>query len=38
MENLEFQPNIHIAAVYYNGGNANLFRIHVDVTVGGLKH
>jgi hypothetical protein len=38
MENLEFKPNTHIAAVYYNGGNVNLFRIHVDVTLGDLKH
>ncbi|KAK2422680.1 hypothetical protein QL285_033193 [Trifolium repens] len=38
MENLEFQPNTHIAAVYYNWGNANLFRIHVDVSLGDLKH
>jgi hypothetical protein len=27
MENLEFQPNINIATVYYNGGKANLFRV-----------
>jgi surfactin synthase thioesterase subunit len=38
IENLEFQPNTHIVAVYYNGGNANLFRVHVDVTLGDLKH
>jgi hypothetical protein len=29
---------VHIAAVYYNGGKENLFRIHVDVTLGDLKH
>jgi hypothetical protein len=38
MKNLEFQPNTHIDAVYYNGENVNLFRIQVDVTLGDLKH
>jgi hypothetical protein len=38
MKNLEFQPNTHIDAVYYNGENVNLFRIHVDVTLGDLMH
>jgi hypothetical protein len=38
MENLEFQPNTHLAAVYYNGREANLFRIHIDITLGDLKH
>jgi hypothetical protein len=38
MENLEFQPNTHIVAVYYNRGKTNLFRIHVDVTLADLKH
>jgi hypothetical protein len=38
MENLEFQSNTHIVAVYYNGGNANIFMIHVDITLSDLKH
>ncbi|KAK2458085.1 hypothetical protein QL285_005284 [Trifolium repens] len=38
MENLEFQPNTHLAAVYYKGGEANLFRIHINITIGDLKH
>jgi hypothetical protein len=38
MENLEFQLNTHLAAAYYNGGEAIPFRIHVDITLGDLKH
>jgi hypothetical protein len=38
MENLEFQSNTHIVAVYYNGGNANLFMIHIDITLSDLEH
>jgi hypothetical protein len=38
IENLEFQPNTRIAAVYYNGEKLNLFRIHVDITLGDLMH
>jgi hypothetical protein len=38
MKNLEFQLDTHLAAVYYNGGEPNLFRIHVDVTPSDLKH
>ncbi|KAK2427777.1 hypothetical protein QL285_026336 [Trifolium repens] len=38
MKNLEFKLNTHIAAVYYNRGNVNLLRIHIDVTPGDLKH
>jgi hypothetical protein len=37
-ENLEFQPNTQIVAIYYNGGKKNLFRIHVNITLGDLKH
>ncbi|KAK2404898.1 hypothetical protein QL285_054200 [Trifolium repens] len=38
MEKLEFKSNTHIVVVYYNGGNVNLFRIDVDVTLGDLRH
>jgi hypothetical protein len=38
MENLEFQPNTHLATVYNNGGETNLFRIHIDITLDDLKH
>jgi hypothetical protein len=38
MKNLEFQLNTHLAAAYYNEGEPNLFRIHVDITLGDLKH
>jgi hypothetical protein len=38
MENIEFQPGTHLAAVYYNDGEPNLFKIHIDVTLGDLKH
>jgi hypothetical protein len=38
IENLEFQLNKHPAAVYYNTGKPNLFRIYIDVTLGDLKH
>jgi hypothetical protein len=31
MEILEFQQNTHLAAVYYNNGKLNHFRIHADV-------
>jgi hypothetical protein len=36
IENLEFQRNID--AVYYNGREPNLFRTHVSVMLGDLKH
>jgi hypothetical protein len=38
MESLEFQHNTHRAAIYYNFGEHNLFRIHVEATLGDLKH
>jgi hypothetical protein len=38
MENLKFQTNTHLPAVYYNREESNLFRIHVDVTLGDLNH
>jgi hypothetical protein len=38
LEILEFQQSAHLAAVYYNGGKPNLFRIHIDVTLADLKH
>ncbi|KAK2377457.1 hypothetical protein QL285_078130 [Trifolium repens] len=38
MENLEYRPNTRLAAVYFNGGNANLLRIHVNVTLADLKN
>jgi hypothetical protein len=38
MKILEFQHTTHLAAVYYNGGKINLFRIHIDVTLDDLKH
>jgi hypothetical protein len=38
MKNLEFQHNIHLAAVYYNDEKSNLYRIQVNVTLGDLKN
>ncbi|CAJ2666686.1 unnamed protein product [Trifolium pratense] len=38
MENIDFTPNSHLAAIYYNQGNSNLFRINVDVTLVDLKN
>jgi hypothetical protein len=38
MEILEFQQNTHLVAVYYNKGKSNLFRIHINVTLIGLKY
>jgi hypothetical protein len=38
MEILDFQQDIHLAAVYYNNGKLNLFRIHIDVMLNDLKH
>jgi hypothetical protein len=38
MKILEFQHTTHLAAVYYNGGKTNLFRIHIDVTLDDLNH
>ncbi|PNX99484.1 hypothetical protein L195_g022750 [Trifolium pratense] len=37
MESVEYQPNSRLAAVYFNGGNANLLRIHEQVSLGDLK-
>jgi hypothetical protein len=38
MENLKFQQNTYIAAMYYNGGKWYLFKIHIDVTLTDLKY
>ncbi|XP_045796116.1 uncharacterized protein LOC123890528 [Trifolium pratense] len=37
MESVEYQPNTRLAAVYFNGGNTNLFRIHEQVSLSDLK-
>jgi hypothetical protein len=38
MKILEFQWNTNLVAVYYNSGNSNVFKIHIDVTLVDLKH
>jgi hypothetical protein len=38
MKNLEFQQNTHLIAVYFNEGEPNLLKIHVDITLDNLKH
>jgi hypothetical protein len=35
---LEFQQSTRLAAIYYNGGKSNIFRVHVDATLADLKH
>jgi hypothetical protein len=37
MDIYDIRVNTHLAAVYFNNGNPNLFRIHVDVTLADLK-
>ncbi|PNY11939.1 hypothetical protein L195_g008559 [Trifolium pratense] len=38
MVTYQVRKNNHLAAVYYNNGKPNLFRINVDVTLADMKH
>ncbi|MCI43039.1 hypothetical protein A2U01_0064276 [Trifolium medium] len=37
MDSFDWRVNTHLAVVYFNKGNPNLFRIDVDVTLSDLK-